>query len=203
MILRTLGKLAAMLLLGGALAGCIDADVDVVVTSATTARATMTQTMGAEFYSMLKMDAEQATDGGEADEDQFCADGQLTENADGTATCLIVEEGVFADLRMGNDEPSVVFAEAGPGLVRVSLPTAAMKAEIGADESLDEETRNMVEAFFAGHSINLRFSGAEVTETNMTLSADKTAAETKIKFLDLIQGTAELPDELFAIVRVP
>lgn len=203
MILRISGKLAAMLLLGGMLAGCIDADVDVVVTSATTAKATMTQTMGAEFYSMLKMDAEQAADSEAADEDEFCADGMLTENANGTATCTIVEEGAFADLKMGNDEPSIVFAAAGSGLVRVSLPTAEMKAEIGADEAMDEETKKMVEAFFAGHFITLRFAGAEVTETNMTLSADKTAAETKIKFLDLIQGTAELPDELFAIVRVP
>ena len=203
MILGTLGKLAATLLLGGALAGCIDADVDVVVTSATTAKATMTQTMGAEFYSMVKMDTGQAADGEAANKDEFCADGMLTENADGTATCTIVEEGAFADLKMGNDEPSIVFAAAGPGLVRVSLATAEMKAEIGADEAMDEETRKMVEAFFAGHSISLRFSGAEVTETNMTLSANKTAAETKIKFLDLIQGTAELPDEFFAVVRVP
>ena len=126
MILRISGKLAAMLLLGGMLAGCIDADVDVAVTSATTARATMTQTMGAEFYSMLKMDAEQAADGEAANEDEFCADGMLTENADSTATCVMTEEGAFADLKMGNDEPSVVFAAACPGLVRVSLPTAEM-----------------------------------------------------------------------------
>ena len=71
MILRTLGKLAAMLLLGGALAGCIDADVDVVVTSATTAKATMTKTKGSEFNSMLKMHSQHATDGGEADEDHL------------------------------------------------------------------------------------------------------------------------------------
>lgn len=203
MILRTLGRLAATLLLGGALAGCIDADVDVVVTSATTAKATMTQTMGAEFYSMVRMDAQQSAKEEEPRADEFCETGELEENADGTATCTIVEEGAFADLTMGDDEPNVVFTAAGPGLVRVSLLTAEMKAEIGADEAMDEETRKMVEAFFAGHSIILRFSGAEVTETNMTLSADKTAAETKIQFLDLIRGTAELPDELFAIVRAP
>lgn len=203
MILKISGKLAAMLLLGGALAGCIDADVDVVVTGVTTARATMTQTMGAEFYSMVKMDAEQSAREEEPRADAFCEAGELEENADGTATCTIIEEGAFADLRMGNDEPSIVFAAAGPGLVRVSLPTAELKAEIGADEVMDEETKKMVEAFFAGHTIMLRFSGAEVTETNMTLSADKTAAETTIKFLDLLQGTAELPDELFAIVRAP
>lgn len=203
MILKSIGKLAVMLALGGALAGCIDADVDVVVTSDTTAKAVMTQTMGADFYSMVKLDAEQAAADEKPDKDAFCADGELIENADGTATCTITEEGAFADLRMGNDEPSVVFAAAGPGLVRVSLPTAEMKAEIGADEAMDEETKKMIEAFFAGRSITLHFSGVEVTETNMTLSVDKKSAETKIQFLDLIRGTAELPDELFAVVRVP
>lgn len=202
MNLKSIGKLATMLLLGGALAGCIDADVDVVVTSETSARATMTQTMGAEFYSMIKMSAAEAPADAPKD-DEFCAEGDLTENADGTATCIIVEEGAFADLTMGSDEPTVVFASAGPGLVRVSLPTAEMRDEIGADEAMDAETKAMVEAFFKGHAITLRFSGAEVTETNMTLSDDKTAAETKIDFLDLINGTADLPDELFAVVRVP
>ena len=90
MNLKAIGKLAAMLLLGGTLAGCIDADVDVAVTSATTAKATMTQVMGAEFYSMVKMSAEQAPADAPTD-DEFCADGALTENADGTATCVIVE----------------------------------------------------------------------------------------------------------------
>ena len=35
----------------------------------------------------------------------------------------------------------------------------------------------------------------------MTLSADKTAAEIKIPFLDLINGTAKLPEELYAVVQ--
>jgi hypothetical protein len=202
MYLNFIGKLTGMLLLGGALAGCIDADVDVAVTSETTARATMTQVMGADFYSMVKMSAAE-TDADAPKDDDFCADGDLTENSDGTATCIIVEEGPFAALTFGNDEPPITFASAGPGLVRVALPTAEMRDEIGADESMDEETRKMVEAFFKGHGITVRFSGAAVTETNMKLSDDKTSAETKIQFLDLMNGTTELPDELFAVVRVP
>lgn len=202
MTLMSLSKFAAALLLGGALTGCIDASVDVAVTSETTARATLTQVMGADFYSMVKMSAEE-NGADAASEDEFCADGELTENADGTASCVLSEEGPFADLTMGNDEPSIVFASAGPGLVRVSLPTSDMKAEIGADEAMDEETKQMVEAFFTGHAVTLRFSGAEITESNMTINADKTAAEIVIPFLDLINGKAELPDELFAVVRAP
>lgn len=200
MTFKTIGKFAVMLLLGGALTGCIDATVDVAITGPATARATMTQVMGADFYAMVKMSAEQS---GGADADEFCAEGELTENADGSATCVIVEEGAFTELTMGSEEQTIVFADAGAGLVRVSLPTADMKAEIGADETMDAETRQMVEAFFTGHGVVVRFSGAEVTDTNMTLSGDKRSAEQSIDFLDLINGTADLPDELYAVVRIP
>lgn len=199
MSVKLLGKLAASALLAAGLAGCIDVNIDVAITSTTTARATMTQTMGADVYAMVKMGAE----GEDAGEDSFCAEGELTENADGSATCTMTEEGKFADLDLGQDEGGMTFTEAGPGLVRVALPTADMQAELGAEDDMDEETRQMVEAFFEGRTMTIAVSGAEVVETNMTLSADKTRAEQVIPMLDLINGAAGLPDELFAVVRAP
>ena len=189
--------LAAGLALG--LAGCIDAKVDIEVLSETDARATLTQDMGADFYSMVKMSAEEAD---EAD-DAFCAEGTLSENADGSATCVIVEEGPFAELNLGEDgeEPGVTFTRAGPGLVRVALDTSDMAADIGAEEEMDEETRQMMQAFFLGHAITVRIGGGIVTETNMDKAEDG-AAETVIPFLDIINGTVDLPDELYAVVRV-
>ena len=200
--LKFAGRLAGAVLLAVGLTGCIDVKVDIDVTSMTTAKATMTQIMGPDFYAMIKMSAEQAGSATTASEDEFCAQGKLTENKDGSATCVIAEEGPFADLSMGNDEQTVTFTPAGPGLVRVALPTADMKTEIGIDDAMDEETKQMVEAFFKGHSITLHFSGLEVTETNMTLSTDRKSAEQVIEFLDLINGSVELPDELYAVVRV-
>lgn len=199
--LKLIGKLSAMLALGGALAGCIDAKVDIEVISDTSAKATITQVMGADFYTMIKqsMDEAATTPGSDGD---FCEGGKITENADGSATCVVHEEGPFASLNLGEDSEAVTFAAAGPGLVRVALPTAKMRAEIGADEQMDAETTQMVEAFFTGHSITLTFSGLEVTDTNMTLSADKKSAERVIPFVDLIKGTVELPDEIYAVVRV-
>ena len=200
MFLKALCKLAATTLLGAALAGCIDADVDVELLSATTARATITQVMGADFYAMIKMNAEGSK--GQSEPEEFCATGALTENSDGTATCIIVEEGRFADLTLGAKQEIVQFTPAGRGLVRVSLRTARMKAEIGADEAMDDETRKMVEAFFAGRGATVRFSGLEITDTNMDLSSDGRSAQQKIQFLDLLRGTADLPEEVYAVVRV-
>lgn len=201
MSIASITKFAAVILLGTALTGCLDAEVDVALTSDATARMTMTQVMGAEFYSMLKLSNEEA-DAGEP-EDEFCAEGELTEAEDGSATCIIVEEGPFADLAMDDAEQALTFTPAGPGLVRIALPTAEMRAEMGVDDELDAETRQMVEAFFTGHAVTVRFSGAEITDTNMTLAADRRSAEQVIPFLDLINGTLELPDELYAVVRAP
>jgi len=199
MSVKFLGKLAATALLAMGLAGCIDVNIEVAITSPSTAKATMTQVMAADIYSMVKMSAES----GDASTDGFCAEGELTENADGSATCTITEEGSFADLDLGQNEGGMTFTEAGPGLVRVALPTADMKSELGADEEMDEETRQMVEAFFEGRTMTIVISGAEIVETNMTLSTDRKRAEQVIDMLDLIRGGADLPDELFAVVRAP
>lgn len=199
MSVKLFGKLAAAALLAAGLAGCIDVNVDVAITSPTTARATMVQVMGADIYSMVKMSAESGQDQGEG----FCDQGTLTENGDGSATCTITEEGRFADLDLGQDEGGMTFTEAGPGLVRVALPTADMQAELGAEDNMDEQTRQMVEAFFEGRTMTIAVSGAEIVETNMTVSADRTRAEQVIDMLDLINGDASLPDELFAVVRAP
>lgn len=202
MFIQALGKLAIMFALGAILTGCIEAEVDVEVTSATTAQATTTQIMGADFYAMVKMNAEEM---GEdmPPEERFCAAGTLTENSDGTASCVITEQGPFNGLSMGAKTRTVRFSPAGPHLVRVSLPTDSMKGEIGANEPMDEETKQMVEAFFAGKGVTIRFGGLEVTDTNMKRAADGRSAEKKIMFLDLLRGKADLPAEFYAVVRVP
>lgn len=190
----------ATLVLAGALTGCVDATIDVEVTSANTARGTLTQVMGADFYAMMKMNAEDSETTGA----EFCAEGELTEHEDGSATCTLVEEGTFEELaRMSEGEETMSFTAAGPGLVRVALPTEEMMGEIGASQDMDAETRQMVEAFFAGHTVTIRVSGGEITETNMTIAEDGESAELVLPFLDLINGTAELPPELFAVVRAP
>ncbi|MCP8883142.1 hypothetical protein NIM87_06500 [Devosia sp. XJ19-1] len=199
MSVKFLGKLAATTLLAAGLAGCIDVNIDVAITSPTTAKATMTQVMNADVYGMVKMSAE----GEGAQEDGFCAEGTLNENADGSATCVIVEEGNFADLDLGQDEGGMTFTEAGPGLVRVALPTADIQAELGAEDDMDEETRQMVEAFFEGRTMTIAISGAEVVDTNMTRTADGKRAEQVIPLLDLINGAANLPAEIYAVVRAP
>lgn len=201
--LKRIGQWVGMVLLAAGLSGCLDAKVDVAVTSMTTAKAVMTQVMAPEFYAMFKTSAAQAGDDAPTSDDAFCASGTLTETPDGGAICVMTEEGPFDSLSMGNENKTITFTPAGDGLVRVALPTAEMKGELGIDDSMGEETQQMVEAFFRDHALTLHFSGLEVTDTNMTLAPDKKSAEMVIGFLDLIKGTADLPDEIYAVVRVP
>ncbi len=200
MTLQFFGRLAGVLALTAGLAGCIDVTMDIEVKSETEGKATTTSVMGADFYAMAKAGA---ASGETKTEDGFCqeAGAQLTENADGSATCVLTVEGKFADLDLGEgEEDGASFTVVSPGVVRVAFKTDDMKGELGT-EGQDEQTKQMMQAFFEGHAITIRIKGKEVTDTNMTLSADKTSAEIVIPFLDLINGTVELPAELYATVK--
>ncbi|MCR6656464.1 MAG: hypothetical protein NVV63_11780 [Opitutus sp.] len=200
MSLNILGKAAGILALTVGLAGCMDVTMEIDVQTETTGKATTTSVMGADIYSMVKAGA--GSDSEKSDDDGFCkeAGATLTENADGSATCVLVVEGPFAELN-GDDgkDDGAKFEVVSPGVVKVSFTTEDMKGELGT-EGQDAETKAMMEQFFEGHSITIRIKGKEVIDTNMTKNGN--TAETVIPFMDLINGTVDLPPELYATVKV-
>jgi hypothetical protein len=193
-----IGRIAGVVALTMGLAACVDMTEEIQITSETTAKATMTMTMGADIYAMMKS----ADASNTKKEDKFCAkEGEtLTENADGSATCVAISEGSFADLKFDEGDSKPTFTVVSPGVVRASFPTKDMAGDLGKDNS-DPQTAAMMKQMFEGHFITIRISGKAVTESNMTISADKTSAEIKIPFLDLIEGKANLPEELYAVVQ--
>jgi len=193
-----LGRLAGVLALTIGLAGCMDVTMEIDVQTETTGKATTTSVMGADIYSMVKAGA--GSD--DSSSDSFCkeAGATLTENADGSVTCVLVTEGPFAELNSeDNKDDGAKFTVISPGVVKVSFSTEDMKGELGTDGQ-DEETAAMMKQFFEGHSITIRIKGKEIIDTNMTKSGN--SAEVVIPFLDLINGTVELPPELYATVKV-
>src|SRR5690606_11212242 len=177
MTLKLIGRLAGALALTAGLAGCMDITMDVEILSETNGKATTTSVMGADFYAMAKAGMSQSTEGSS---DGFCEEegATLTENADGSATCVLVVEGKFSELV--EDDDGVKFEVVSSGVVKASFWTADMKSERGTEEA-DEQTKAMMQSFFEGHGITLRISGKEVIDTNMTLSGDKKSAETVIQ----------------------
>lgn len=198
MNLKSLGRLAGVLALTAGLAGCIDMTAEIEVLSETTGRATTNMTMGAEFYPMIK---QMADSGQQSADDGFCVNENdvLTENADGSATCTTVIEGSLDDLK-SSDSPSedATFTVVSPGVVRVAMKSEGMASEV--TEGQDEQTAQMMKAYFDGHNVTIRIKGKRVIDSNMTVSDDGTTAEIVIPFLSLMDGTAGLPEELFAVV---
>lgn len=203
MTFQTIGKLTAMLMLGATLTACVDVTADLEVTSETTAKITVTQVMGADFYAMAKTSDENTEDDLPSAKG-FCVEGVLTENPDGSASCVLTEEGTFADLSdADSDTEDAQFTAEGPGLVRVTVPAIVITNAIGNQDDLGPETKKMVEAYFAGRTFTVRVSGGDITDTNMTLAKDGKSAEHSIPLLDIINGTTDLPQDLYAVVRTP
>ena len=198
MKLALIGRIAGVLALTMGLAACVDMTEEISITSETTAKATMTMTMASDIYAMMKS----ADTSNSKPEDKFCAkDGEtLTENSDGSATCVAVSEGTFADLKFDEGDTKPTFTVVSPGVVRAAFPTAGMAGSLATDEKSDPQTAAMMKQMFEGHFVTIRISGKSIGDTNLTVNADKTAAEIKIPFLDLINGTAKLPEELYAVV---
>lgn len=216
---KILGRIAGVvgiLAATAGLAGCMDVDAQIDVLSATSGKATTSMTIGADFYPMLKQMASAGGEDAKA-EDAFCtkAGEQLTENADGSATCVTTKEGDLASLMAGDDgSPSddASFTEVSPGVIRVSFKTAEMKSQVAqgaggpggasADPQSPEavQAMAMIKPYFEGHSISITVKGKKITDTNMTKAADGASATTSIPFTDLLDGKATVPDELYAVV---
>ena len=198
--ISTIARLAGVLLLGAGLAGCMDVTAEIELTSETAGKATTVMTMGAEFYPMIKQMQEAAKASGEDADSDFCLeDGDvLTENADGSATCTSVKEGELAEIT-SDDGPNedTTFTIVSPGVVRVAYKTSEMSSSV--TEGQDPQTAAMLQTYFDGHNATLRIKGKRIVETNMTKIGDNTA-EMIIPFSSLFDGTANLPEELFAVV---
>ncbi|MBD8066296.1 hypothetical protein IC608_12530 [Devosia sp. PTR5] len=199
MRLLSLGKIVATLALAAALSACLDATVDVALTSPGAARVSIVETMGADFYAML--DTEAGKD--EGDGAEYCLHGRLRLDGDGSAICTQVEEGAFETLAATRRDPGLAFTPAGPNRVRISLPLALLREEIGAGEATDSEGRETIAALFAGRTLTIRFSGKSIVATNMDPADDGKSAQRVLPFLDLINGTGDLPKTLYAVVEAP
>lgn len=202
MHLKTLGRLAGTLLLTAGLAGCVDMTAEIDVMSETHGKATTTMVMGAEFYPMIKQMAEAG--GEDAKTDGFCTEegDVLVENSDGTATCTTVKEGELSALTEA-DGPSedATFTVVSPGVVRVGFKTQEMQSSLseGTGGAEDAQAKAMMKAYFEGHTATIRIKGKRIVETNMTKVGDN-AAEVVLQFTELLDGTAKMPPEYFAVV---
>jgi hypothetical protein len=195
MKLALIGRIAGALALTLGLAGCIDMTNDIYITSPTTAKATTTSTMGADIYAMVKA-------GGNEGDDPFCVgEGEtLTENADGSGTCVVISEGEFANLKFDDAGSKPTIVTQADGTVRIGIPTKDMMGDLGSET--DAQTVAMLQQMFEGRFLTIRFGGAAIVESNLDAAPDSANyVQIKIPFTELLNGTATLPEELYAVIR--
>lgn len=187
-------KAAAALLLAGALAGCFDVKMEIAITGLDTAVAKTETTISKEIVDVAKLES------GETD---FCDEGGEVSQTEDMVTCVETVKGSFAEIEaLGEpDEPHPTITSAGIGKVKVSFPLADWRKDMAPDEDA-AQAMAMMKQMFVGHAMTLRVVGASVVETNM----DKTepgVAEMQIPLTDLFSAEAEVPDEAYAIVKIP
>jgi hypothetical protein len=181
-----------------ALAGCFDMTMELEVLDDASARTTTIQTMPAEIYSLIAS-LPPAQTGGQG----FCTDGKgaLVTNPDGSATCTETTTGSFAELEAADRQDSFDIAAVSPGTVRLTFRNRSVTDEIEGQVGADPQVRALVLPMFEGRNMTVRVLGRQLIDTNMTPTADGRGAELVIPFTDLIEGTLDVPDEIFAVVR--
>ncbi len=193
MLFPSLARLAGTVLIVGGLAACVDITMEVQVLDETNARGMTTISMDREFYDMSQQQG-----GGD-----FCDDDGTFTLTDEAAICVSTKEGTYAELLEGADqgEPIPTIVNVGPGLVRVTYPTASLAEEFSEDTS-DPESLAMMQQFFEGKNLTMKVSGGEIVESNMEIAEDGMSAAIVIPLLGMMTGEVELPDESFAVVKL-
>ncbi len=180
------------LILAVPLAACFDADLTVDFPDQNNAVATMAMTATPEFYAM-------ATSGDEP----FCK-GEESLDEDGNHVCTEIVTGTIDEVINDPDiGEGMTIERRDGGLIYVAFDLGALTDDIGppADEEGAEEMADMMRAAFEGHAITLNVSGAEVLETNGTVSEDGTMATFVIPLAITIDGMADMPDTFNALIQ--
>lgn len=135
---------------------------------------------------------------------QFCPTGILLKRTDGGATCVNeLEVGLDARAIPLRDAP-VTLNPAGPGLTRITLAIAPLRQKLDFARGLVADNPDMqatAEALITGRRITVRFSGGEIVDSNMKVAKDGLSATSEIAIADLINGSDELPQELYAVIK--
>ncbi|SMH45425.1 hypothetical protein [Maritimibacter sp. HL-12] len=173
------------------LAACFDAEMSLDFPGEDRAEATMVMTASPDFYAL-------ATSSGEA----FC-EGEESMNEDGQHVCTETTGGTIDEIMNDPDIGSGMTIERRDGeLIYVAFDLGDITEDIAPpeEEGADEMMAMMREAF-AGRSITLNISGAEIVETNGTVSDDGTTSTYEIPLTVALDGAGDLPETFNALVR--
>ena len=194
--------LAALFMLP--LAACFDASISINFLDNENAEMNAVMNMGPEFYGMMAQSGEDP-----------CEDGVGEAQADGSYICTIAEQDTIDNLIAEANAPSDPTNAEGPttgmaqgysierldgDTVRVSFDLSEMMNDSKPDEDLGD-MEEMLRAAFQGHAITMNVSGAEIVETNGTLSEDGKTATFVIPLEKMLDEDLGLPPSFDVTVK--
>lgn len=194
--------LAALFMLP--LAACFDASITISFLDNENAEMNVVMTMGPEFYAMM----------GQSGEDP-CEDGVGEAQADGSFVCTISERDTIDNLIAQANAPADPSNADGPttgmdegyeierldaDTMRVSFDLSEMMNDSKPEEDLGE-MEEMLRASFQGHAITMNVSGAEIVETNGTVSEDGKTATFVIPLEKMLDEDPGLPSSFDVTVK--
>lgn len=175
------------------LAACFDVEMSVAFPDADNAEGTMVMTASPEFYAMTSSSGE-----------GFC-EGEDIALEDGSHTCTETFAGtideILADPDMGE---GMTIERRDGGLVYIAFDLGDLTEDIAPPEEEGQEGGEMVEmmkASFIGHMIAINISGAEIVETNGTVSEDGKTARYEIPLEILLDPATQLPETFNTLLK--
>jgi len=174
------------------LAACFDAELSIAFPDDDSAEATMTMVASAEFYAMATSSGEPFCEGDETVDEagnHVCTE-MVTGTVDEVANDPDVGEGLTIERRDG-------------GLLYIAFDLGDLTEDIAPPEEEEgaDEMIAMMKAAFEGHKIGLKASGAEIIETNGTVSDDGKTASFEIPLGAMLDNSVELPETFNALLR--
>ncbi|MBU1176042.1 MAG: hypothetical protein KKH72_11625 [Alphaproteobacteria bacterium] len=188
-------KAAAALLFATGLAGCFDVKFDVAVLDTDKASVVISTTVPKELVDLAEI---------ESGTSEFCKPEDELIEGEADYTCVSKVEGTFAEVFEAGDpgEPQPTIETVGPRQFKVSFPAGSLQEDMSGQAGGDAEALEMMKQMFEGHAITIRVSGGTIIDTNMTKNEAGDAAETVLPFIAIIEGTADIPDVVYAVVEL-
>lgn len=175
------------------LAACFDVDMSMDFVGDDAVEGTMVMTASAEFYAM-------ATSSGEP----FC-DGVDEEHDDGSHTCTETLSGTIEEVLNDPDmSEGVTIERRDDGQIFVAFDLGDLTEDVAPPEDEGpeaDEMKKMMAAAFVGHAITINVSGAEIIETNGTVSDDGKTASLTIPLETLVADETDLPEAFETLLK--
>ena len=174
------------------LAACFDMDMSMTFGKDENVELKTVMTASPEFYAMSSSSGE-----------DLCEEGVGEVQEDGSYVCTDIKTGtideITADPDMGE---GLTIERRDGGLIYVAFDMGAITDEVGVpQEEAEAEMMDMMREAFTGHAITLNVAGAEIVETNGTISDDGRTASFEIPLTKLLDTPVDLPETFNVLLK--